>query len=528
MTTPDAPPLDAASPAAGGRPRRSTGAARAAATTLLLIVSGGLACRLGALRNEWNSDIGGWMLISRLMNEGLRPYVDMWDNKLPPIYWIGQFYWATGRPHWAMYLTDAALTVAAALGMAATLRLAGLRGAVALAFGGAAVATSMPFWFPHSNNVYAAAPFSLGIALVCLGVGRRSRWQVAATCWAGGLLVGLAAALSGLLAAPAIEGAILATAAVRARGGRSAALGGYVLGGLTAAGMVLGLAAAGGYLRPMLDEAVLGAGSYAAGVGTGAYRSPGKVLYDFRDNVARGVVGWLAALLGALAVAGRRRRLDPLPRAVATFAVAWFATQVATTFISGYQFLHYHYLVGWSAGLLAGAGWLALAMPRRRPDGLVPGALAALLALGCVSSVQVFNAYLGLAKATRGTKATRLEALIRARVPADETILLVDDYVESVGMMARLPNRPGSRHVLASMYEFVPVERAERAFFARLGRRFLDDLGRNPPDWLVRAEGRDDLLTPEVRRLYDEVDRNGEYVLYRRARPAARPTAPGP
>jgi hypothetical protein len=184
--------------------------------------------------------------------------------------------------------------------------------------------------------------------------------------------------------------------------------------------------------------------------------------------------------------------------------------------------------VGWAAGLLAGAGWLALAMPRRRPDGLVPGALAVLLALACVSSVQVFNTYLGLAQRPRGSKAARLEAMIRARVPADETLLLVDDYEDSIGVLARLPNRPGSRHVLASMYQFVPVERAQRAYFARLGRRFLDDLGRDPPDWLVRAEGRDDLLTPEVRRLYDEAARDGEYVLYRRARPGSRPDAPTP
>ena len=497
--------------------RRLEGAGRKpTAACLVLILAAIVLSRASLVRDEWHSDTGGWMLISRLMNEGYKPYVDLWDNKLPPIYWLGEGLLKSGRPKLAMFALDVGLTLLGAVGIAVILGRCGLKGPTALACAGVSVCGSMPFWFAHSNNVYAAAPFSVGIAVYCVAVRRRSAAGVAVTSWLGGCLVGLGAITSALLVFPAIAGTILAWGAGRGWRRRLVAATAYAIGGLTTVAALLVLANSGGYLRPMLNEAVFGAASYASARGTGGYDSPGQVAWAFRENVAEGSIGWLLALIGTLCVAVARPRPGRLPRTVAVFAVAWFAIQVVMTFISGYQFKHYHYLVGWGSGLLAGAGVAALGGRRMGRPWLVAGALAVLILLSLVINVRMASSFLKLARPGPPSHIAKLKTMIKANIPAEDSLLLADGYVDAIGALVELPNPPGSRHVLASMYEFVPIRKARRGFFAGLGQTLLADFEDAPPDWLIRAVGHDDLLSPKVERLYDEVTRNGEYILYRR------------
>jgi hypothetical protein len=55
-------------------------------------------CRLAVLNSDWGYDTGAWMYLSQRMLAGARLYVDVTDNKLPPLYWIGALYWKTGFP----------------------------------------------------------------------------------------------------------------------------------------------------------------------------------------------------------------------------------------------------------------------------------------------------------------------------------------------------------------------------------------------------------------------------------------------
>ncbi len=493
---------------------------------LALVLVAILVPRVSVLRSDWQSDTGGWLLISRLMNQGMKPYSELWDNKLPPIYWLGQAILGTGRPRLAMFLTDAGLTLAGALGIAGILRRCGLAWPPALACAGVSVCASAPFCFVHSNNVYAAGPFSLGLAILCASVGMRRAASVGLSAWLAGVLVGVAGLTSALLVLPAVQGTMIAWAAGPGWRRRMTAATGYALGGVTAVAAMLIAARAQGFLQPMLDEAVFGAAKYASGTNTGGYQSLGKVVWTFRDNVSEGVIGWLAALIGMVCVAFGRPRPAPLARVVGVFAVTWFATQVAMTFISGYQFQHYHYLVGWSAGLVVGLGLISLNLQQPHRNAILAGALAVVIGLTVVTTPRLLSACMKLARPPAISTSTRVADMIRATVPADQTVLLADGYLDAMGAMVMIPNRPGNRHVLAPMYEFVPVDKARRGFFAKLGQEMLRDFDQSPPDWLVRKVGHDDLLTPKVQRLYDEVQDNGEYLLYRR-KPGPQPGPTG-
>ena len=490
------------------------------AACLVLLLTSIVLTRADLLRGEWQSDTGGWMLISRLMNEGQTPYVDWWDNKLPPIYWLGQGLLLTGRPRAAMFAVDVGAGLLGALGIASILRQCKVAWPTALGCAGISACASVPFRFLHSNDVYAAAPFSIGIALFCWAIRRRSTLGVGLASWLAGTVVGVSAITTALLVPSGVVGTLIAWGAGRRSKRRVVAALGYALGGLSTVGALLFVADRGGYLRPMLDEAVFGAAKYASGgaggAGAGSFPSLGKIVWKFRENVADGVLAWLPALLGTLGVVCGWSPTGRFRRVVCLFAVAWFATQVAMTFVSGAQYAHYHYLVAWASGLVAGSGLVALGWRRAWRPGLVAGALGVLVLLSFVLNGRIAASLMVLLRPAPRSQSARLGDMIRANVPPGDTLLLVDGYNVAMDAVVMLPNRPGSRHVLASMYEFVPIREAKNPFYGRLAQIMLDEFDRKPPDWLIRSVDHHDLFSPKVDRFYVEVCRNGEYVLYRK------------
>jgi hypothetical protein len=511
---------------AGSTRSAPVSAAAGATLALLVLLAGIVVCRLAVLTSDWAWDTGAWMFISRRILEGDLPYVHVWDNKLPPVFWMGVLYLETGVPRVAMFVTEVALTSLSALMLAGILRAVGMASRWALVLGALFVCASMPAWeYPHRLETYALAPLSVGLWLVVRAT-RDGELARARTFLLAGFLVAVAVTFR----AQHVGDALLIGAWILLLGGQGHAarrLAAYVGGGALYTALFLGAVTWRGYLSEMFRDAVLGGASYASGEEAAVSHRLGSMVWQLRTNVDQMPLVWLGLGVGLALGLAAWWRLAARERGLLALALGLFVVQFAFTFVAGHQIIHYHYPLGWTAALLLG---LALAVVGLRSGNavasaswLAPAVVVALFVSTALPNQDVATGVQQVVKrVTEGPlegESASLERLLRERVPPDAPLYILDEYAMS-GALARLPNPPAQpRIILAMQARYMdPAEAPEDTSPYGLttmswGRMIRDELEADPPAWLVRKVGMDDELTPWVRSHYDEVADNGEYVV---------------
>ena len=495
---------------------------------LCVLVAGAALARIEVLTSDFTKDTGAWLYISKVMNEGFRPYADIWDNKLMPLYWIGQVALASGAERLALYLIDIAFTLAGSLGLASVLRTLGGPPRTGLLFGGLYIVASYPAWEgPNRLEVYAVGCLAIGLALVVKLSQAGSRRPALVAC-AAGFMLSWACSFRPQEVFTALLGGGLVLALAGPR--RVAAFAAYVAGGSSVIAILLLAAWLGGYLPEMLREAVLGSIGYAAGATDPEFPILGKTLWVLSQNISRMSLAWLAAGGGLILLLGcLRRAAAPLVK-VAVATTALVIVHFGVTFLGGasHQFTHYHYSVGWSAALLLGLGYCGWRGLQPRIEGVVRWApeltLAMLLFVVLPFDKRVYGGMHRLLGARAPTKTDKLASFVRANVPADEGFLLMDGY-DAIGALVELPNPLVSRWaVVASQLIYEDPARASQEpdpfFFtgASWGRIMLQRLEEEPVELMVRERDRQDELSAFLIGGYERVAQDEDFELWRRSR----------
>jgi hypothetical protein len=491
--------------------------------TLLVVVLGVAVCRLNVLSSDWGYDTGAWMYLSQRMLDGARLYVDVTDNKLPPIYWIGALYLKSGAPRAAMFAAEVALTAVSALALASILRRAGLAASVALLFGAFFVCAAQPAWeYAHRLETYALAPLAVALAVLARAALDPARPRLGEHLLAGALISLAVSFRAQHVLHVSLVGVWLLTVGGRFRLGRAAA---YVAGGLAWVAVMLALAWWQGFLGPMLDDAVLASAGYAAGHEPLRPPNLGSVIWALRVNVDLMPMTWLAFGAGVALASAAWPRVQRVERTLFALAVTLFGAQFVSTFIARHQIIHYHFPLGWSAALVAGLGVvcarLRFGAELARSAWLTPvAALVLLLTTACPES-RVFVGLFDLTVGRGERPVDRLEQLVRANVPPDGALYFLDDYAMA-GVLTRVPNPPATpRAILAMQARFLdpgnPPEDTSPYGLTTLswGRAFRAEMEREPPPWLVRKRAIEDELAPWVRAHYDEVASSSEFTVWK-------------
>jgi hypothetical protein len=513
--------------AAGATTAETTPGRESTLAVLLVLLFGIVVCRLAVLSSDWGYDTGAWMYVSQRLLAGARIYVDITDNKLPPLYWVGALYLKTGAPRAAMFVAETALTLVSALALASILRKAGLGARLALLFGALFVCAAQPAWeYAHRLESYALAPLSIGLALLAWASLDDSRQRIREHFLAGAL-VALAVSFRAQHVIDALlVGLWVLTVSSRARFARFAA---YAAGGIAWAAALLAIAWSGGYLQAMLQDAVLDSAGYAAGHAPARPPKLGSVIWALRTNVDLMPVAWIAVGGGLVLAAAGWRRVSRAQQTLLALAVVLFGAQFLSTFIARHQIIHYHFPLGWTAALIAGLGVAAahLRLGERavRAAWLTAAATAVLIATTAFPDARVYAGVHGIAFGKRDRKVDQLERLAREHLPADAPVYFLDDYAMA-GILTRVPNPPATpRAILAMQARFLdpqrPPEDTSPYGLTTLawGRDFRAEMERDPPRWLVRTRAIEDELAPWVRAHYREVASSEDFTVWQLAEP---------
>src|SRR5262249_55829666 len=150
---------------------------------------------------------------------------------------------------------------------------------------------------------------------------------------------------------------------------------------------------------------------------------------------------WAAFGLACAFAASTWSAMGRARRDLFSLAVILFASQFACTFLAWHQIGHYHYPLGWSAALAAA---VAVSASGLRADRELPRERwLPSLSLGLLFLTTAFpeaDVYEGLHRILRPPgeeRVDRLEKLVRATVPQDEALCVLDDY-SVVGVLSRL------------------------------------------------------------------------------------------
>jgi hypothetical protein len=491
-------------------------------STLLVLVLGVVVCRLAVLSSDWGYDTGAWMYLSQRLLAGARLYVDVTDNKLPPLYWIGALYWKTGFPRAAMFVTEVALTTVSALALASILRRAGLGARVALLFGALFVCASQPAWeYAHRLESYALAPLAIALALLARATLDQEPPRLREHVLAGALI-----SLAVSFRAQHILDALLVGVWVLTMGGRSRwrRFASYAAGGLAWAAALIAIASAQGFLGPMLRDGVLQSAGYAAGHEAKPPKL-GAVIWALRVNIDLMPVTWFALGTGVALAATAWPRVATKARSLFALAALLACAQFASTFIARHQIIHYHFPLGWTAALVAGLGaaiaGLRFGVDPARARWLVPAAAIVLLTATAFPDPRVYDGVYKLVFPRSEQRTDRLEDLVREHIPADGKLYFLDDY-SMAGVLTRVPNPPATpRTILAMQAVFQdpedPPEGLSPYGLTTLawGRAFRAEMQRDPPPWLVRKQAIEDELSPWVRANYDEIASSGGFTVWK-------------
>ena len=320
------------------------------------------------------SDLDLWIRVARDWAGGSKLYVEAFDIKLPPVFWLVRLL-DSSNPALTWYLAEAAYMTIAATALFAAMR----RAAPIAAF---VAPILMIVWTGVMGTGQGTEAVALALDVtalsLCVIATHTKRWWltlIAGVC--AGLMIAfrpptllhLVAYLPVLWVAYLTHGRSFA-----ARAGA-----GFLAGVAVIVFAVIAHAIAFGYWAPFLDIMRRNA-IYASVSGIPLGRS----IWLFFDRIAKLLMGWhaapLLAMLTLAAAASRWRALQSLRRGRLWLVVAvlWLAAAAAGTFPGGRHFEHYYHTL-WAPLAVLGALWLTVAFPERSRRPVATGLVAALL-----------------------------------------------------------------------------------------------------------------------------------------------------
>jgi len=441
------------------------------------------------VRNQrgWDSSLFLW--IGKRLLRGDVLYRDIWDNKLPPVYWANAFAAATGHPEFTIWILNV-------LGMTAAAwmiyRIASTRfGSFASGLAGltyvSLYATRYLLNLGSLTEHFAAPLAVLGVfALV-----QYARGQRPGLLWAA--VSGFAIAAAALFRLPAVLVAASLAALLPGlhRSGRlkPAAVLLWLGGALLATAPVLGWAAWEGNLRLMLEFCVFGGARYAFGSEGPRWATWGHVGAEWLNMLSRlwpwhvpAAVGLAICLRGRLGASSRSA--TPGPRGLSWLAVVWLAAAVASTLPSLRFYDHYYVLVVGPLALLSAWAWQALWRMGRR--GRAAGALAAgvLLAGGLLALNRYRLDHIAIAEHRLSARHIRPATEYLASAGSDRDTLFAFVWGVETDVQARLGWPCNTKHPIVRFYPHMPGGMA-------MMREWKQQMLQTPPDWLIACDGFD-------------------------------------
>jgi len=453
---------------------------------------------------------------------------DIWDNKLPPIYLVGQVVNATGHPQAALWLMEAILTALAAWMVDKLVRQTGSPAAALAAASTMCLASGLPSLHAggYMTEIYAMAFAATGmwLTLTSVSMGARPRAVAAGLCW------GLAVAFR----LPMILAAVPVVGLLTLRGARTASpesprpapsamglLAAELSGGLLAVLLVFAHPMVKGYLADCLHVAV------DWPLNLSAVRIPGPLtatttqrLMDYAQDLL--MTAWIQvpALAGYALVLIRRKIESYEARRVMAGCLVWHLASLATGLAGWASYGHYLYVSLAPAAVGIGALLCAVAPGRQRAVAWAFPIVACAVTCG-MSATNIVKRR----AASVEPDMTCVARAIDARAASGETV-----FCWISGRDARLLSfigRPtGNPHIIAPSYFRMDLRLLEEWALHMVAR---------PPDWIVEdvAMRRPSIREPGrfpwesampglrsvqqfVARNYREQARCGRFVVFRR------------
>ncbi|MCG3179206.1 MAG: hypothetical protein BIFFINMI_01539 [Phycisphaerae bacterium] len=439
--------------------------------------------------NEYDSCVFMWM--GGRMLHGDLPYRDLWDNKLPTIYWINALAAATGRQAIALWAMQSVAVAAGGWMIFGIARRAwgDLPGGLA---GVGYVTLATPFNTLGTGNFTEtwAAPFAILSAWAMIRYCCTGRRSVA---WA--LLSGVGLGAVATLRPPGlIVGAVLLAMlpSLRRRGRlRVRAVAAWLAGFLAMPAANAAWAAAHGILHAMVADCLLFNVAHATSGDTnwGAWAHVGRRLVE----IAQTTWPWhLLAAAGLTAVLIRGRQDQP-PQAAApgpggtirVAAVVWLVAGVASA-VPGMRLYYHHYylalapLAMLSAPLAAffsgpgGQGRPARQLQLRLLGGAIVLLFAALIGRHFLGN---FNSARWARQSRSQFNVDRVGDWLDAHAAPDATVMVLG-WGRQTQLLPRLDRPSGTKHVMVTIYPDLPGGR-------EMVDEWIADLRSRPPDWLV-------------------------------------------
>lgn len=458
--------------------------------------------------NEYDSCIFMWM--GGRMWHGQLPYRDLWDNKLPLLYWINATAALTGSPKIAIYLMQAVAVAAGGLLIYGIGRRLFSECPARVASVAYVTLAATPAMLETGNFTETwAAPFVIlcVYALVRYADADRAASEPAPIRWP--MLSGLGMGTAVSLRQPAIlVGAVLFVllpALWRVRRLTISAVTAWLFGLLLVPVLMLGWAYAAGVRQQMFEQCIAFNFAYGTSADRPDWATWSHLWVRFTSAVGNTWPWHLAAAGGAavlvvgpvavglarprqVELSGQPVRPDrPIGAVTAALIVlAWALSAGASSLPSLRFYVHHYYFAAAPLALLAGAAFAPLFS--RNGRGGMPRLLGGAV-LAAVLGLAVFEHYEGQLnavtwKAREAKQVEKVAEYLAGQVDPQTQTLYALVWGPQSDLLPRLGMASPTRHVMVVFY-------TELHTGEQMVRQWRDEMLDNPPDWLVCQEDLD-------------------------------------
>jgi hypothetical protein len=434
---------------------------------------------LPVLVTEPRADVARWLYIGARVNAGDRPYVDVLDNKFPPLFWVCRLTAAADQTYRALYLAAVASDLLAACLLALLARELVRHRTFWLA--GLLYAAFVGMSQIHCMTENYAVPAMAGTILLALRSLDSPRPTLILT--AAGVCFGTACLFRPPLA---LDAAVVAWVLfVMSRGRvtlpwilRTAS---FALGVAGAVMCVVVSAHVGGYLEEMLDVCVwhnLRYGMSNVANQGGRFTPELRLIVHFALKMGEFFLAHGLAIGGLLVLLVGGRRAPVAGTAAALTLVMWYVLEAVATFPGGAHYTHQH--IPWIAAACVCSAVLWAVIDRAPPLTMrLPNlSLATLVGLAALGSLLFHPIVTVIRPETPGPAVyEEMAHEIGDLVGREDTVFFGSS--KPLGNLRLRLNRPtNTQHLFAASY-----------IRSWGGSTLLDewehDMMSNPPDWIV-------------------------------------------
>lgn len=402
---------------------------------------------------------------------------DIWDNKLPPIYLVGQAANATGHPQIALWLWEAALTAVAATMVDRIVRRAGSAGMGMPAACVMCLAAGLPSVHAggYMTEIYAMAFAATGVYLAWHALSGASYIQavLSGMCWCLSVAFRLPLVIVAVPVVLVLSIRLRNTAEPEASRRSASSIGllaGQLAGGLLGLLLVFADPIARGYLADCLHVAI----DWPLNIS--AVRIPGPMVptnsarfVDFANDLL--MAAWLhvPALIGFV-LALRRWRESAAVRRLVVACLVWHVASLATGMTGWASYGHYLYVALAPAAVGIGLLLSELPAPRQRPLAWAH-ALVALVVTAGMSGTNIVKRRMASDESAMHCVADFIHA---SSGPRDTVFCWISG--RDARLMSMIGRSAGNPHIIAP-------------FYFRMDLRLLNEWSLHmlarPPDWIV-------------------------------------------